>query len=142
MSLARGKGGSFLMTKDLSEQIDLSMRRSLEFLWGARVVFDADLWALTIFMCHQTLEMFAKGQFMRLLDRSPPYKHSVYKLMKAVCDELGLELDEGRSAFLTYITVAYGLARYRTGFPLSQEIARETLAKTEEMLAWVATTSR
>jgi HEPN domain-containing protein len=120
--------------------IDNWLRLSDYDLETARAMQKTGRYLYVAFTCHQAIEKILKAVHIKSTQTTPPYTHSLMKLLK----DTGLinELNSNQTAFIEEMSVYYIESRYSEEIEIIQseltpEKSKEILLKTEEFHKWL-----
>lgn len=100
----------------------------------ARAMFRSRRYRYVIFCCHLAVEKALKGLVARVTGTAPPRTHDLGRLVELA----DVTPPVAYGAFLDELTRLALEARYPVlGLPFRRKEAREVLAKTEQVLAWL-----
>jgi HEPN domain-containing protein len=115
--------------------------------WAERAEYDLDTadamleagrYVYVLFCCQQAAEKALKAVIIQKTGQMPPRIHNLLRLTETA----GIELSEERIDLLTKLSGYYIKSRYPEGIraagaAITQALAREVLAKTEQTVKWV-----
>ncbi|MBI2434355.1 MAG: HEPN domain-containing protein [Candidatus Hydrogenedentes bacterium] len=105
----------------------------------ARAMFDSGRNVYAVYMCHLSMEKALKGLYQEKYEKIPPKTHDLRYLL----EKIGLRPSETQEKFLIRLNSAGVTTRYPEELSklfkiYPEDIVRDYLASTKELVAWAA----
>lgn len=126
----------------MSDRLEEWLKQADYDMDTADVMFQSGRYFYAVFMCHLSIEKSLKGLYSKVLEEIPPKTHNLLYLLNKIGKKPGQELEK----FVIKLNTASVATRYpddlaKIQAAYSEDVTKNMITKSKEMLAWVKTQS-